>query len=159
MGTTISHGWRPRDVCHQRYDAACRNRILTEYGSHLNGILAEITKLRAHSPTAVRVTTIYNDVIQGGYTAVTTFYKPPVLRQALTGIRTLIEALNARICQLATQHHARCVDDYHAFNGPDGTKPMPSGSFTPKYGDLNQHGQNTLAAAIEKLGWYPLPRP
>jgi lysophospholipase L1-like esterase len=147
------------DVCHQRYDAACRGRILAEYGSHLDGALTQINKLRAGKPTAVRVTTIYNDVIQGGYTAVTTFYKPPVLRQALGAIRTLIEALNAKICQLAAQHHAKCVDDYHAFNGPHGNRPMPRGSFTAKYGDLNQSGQNTIAAAIYKVGWSPLSAP
>src|SRR5205807_4296821 len=126
------------DVCHQRYDAACGGRILAEYGSHLDGVLTQINKLRAGKPTAVRVTTIYNDVIQGGYTAVTTFYKPPVLKQALTGVRSLIAAMNTRICQLAARHHALCVDDYHIFNGPHGTAPMPPGSFTAKYGDLNQ---------------------
>ena len=93
---------------------------------------------------------------QGGYTAVTKFYKPPVLKQALTGIRSLIETMNTRICQLAAKQHALCVGDYHIFNGPHGTAPMPQGSFTAKYGDLNQLGQNKIAAAIVKLGWAPL---
>jgi hypothetical protein len=33
---------------------------------------------------------------------------------------------------------------------------MPPGSFTARYGDLNQLGQNILAGAITKLGWSPL---
>ena len=112
------------------------------------------SRLRILDP--FRVTTIYNDVIQGGYTAVTKFYKPPVLKQALTGIRSLIETMNTRICQLAAKQHALCVGDYHIFNGPHGTAPMPPGSFTAKYGDLNQFGQNKIAAAIIELGWAPL---
>jgi lysophospholipase L1-like esterase len=144
------------DSCQGVYNRICRNRIGDAYASDLNGVLTQIEKLRAGKPTAVRLTTIYNDVVQGGYTAVTTFYKPPVLKQALTGIRSLIQAMNTRICQLAAKHHALCVDDYHIFNGPHGTAPMPPGSFTAKYGDLNQLGQNKIAAAIIKLGWDPL---
>jgi len=64
--------------------------------------------------------------------------------------------MNTRSCQLAAKHHALCVGDYHIFNGPHGTAPMPPGSFTAKYGDLNQFGQNKIAAAIIELGWAPL---
>jgi lysophospholipase L1-like esterase len=73
------------DPCRQRYDTACRKRFLSAYTSNLDGILTQIDRLRAGKPTAVRVTTIYNDVIQGGYTAVTTVYNPPVLEQAPRG--------------------------------------------------------------------------
>jgi lysophospholipase L1-like esterase len=73
------------DPCRQRYDTACRKRFLSAYTANLEGILTQIDRLRAGKPTAVRVTTIYNDVIQGGYTAVTTVYNPPVLEQAPRG--------------------------------------------------------------------------
>jgi hypothetical protein len=67
----------------------------------------------------------------------TSYPLEPQPSDAPGGIRTLIENVNARTGQLATTHYALCVDDYHVFNGRHGTDPMPPGSFTARYGDLN----------------------
>jgi hypothetical protein len=56
--------------------------------------------------------------------------------------------------QLGPSHLALDLGKLYADLEPsDDHGPAPS---PPKYGDLNQLGQTTLATAITKLGWSPL---
>ena len=71
-------------------------------------------------------------------------------------VRAFLDEMVARTCAVVSSHGAKCVDLYHAFNGQDGTAPLGPGFFTPEFGDLNQPGQERVAAEIMKIGFSPL---
>ena len=143
--------------CHKVFDAACRVAIITPFVADMDAILSEIDSLRGGRPTAVRVTTPFNDVVADGWDN-TAFYGPTVLAQGPTTVRAFLDDMVARTCAVVRSHGAKCVNLYRAFNGPNGKKPLGPGFFTPKFGDLNQPGQERVAAEIMKLGFAPLTR-
>lgn len=143
------------DVCEQVYDRACRERVIPEYLRNLDAILTQVDELRAGQPTAVRVATVFNDVITGGYDN-STFYDPAVLAQGLTSIRAFVREMSRKTCAIAAQHHAECLDLARLFNGPQGTRPVAVGVFTPEFGDMNQPGQDLIADELMRMGWAPL---
>jgi len=142
------------DPCGAVYDTACIERVEQPFITDLGAILSEIQAIRAGKPTAVRVTTQYNDLLAGPD------YDPNwpkvAIAQASRTARTFLDRWNKDLCATAEQHGASCVDIYHAINGPKGDKPLPSGWFTERYGDLNQGGQDYFADAIAKAGYAPL---
>ncbi len=142
------------DPCGAVYDKACIERVEVPFIRDLGAILDEIESIRAGKPTAVRVTTQYNDLLAGPE------YEPnwpkAAIAQAATSARTFLDRWNKDLCSTAEQHGATCVDIYHAINGPKGDKPLPSGWFSEQYGDLNQGGQDYFADAIAKAGYSPL---
>ena len=128
----------------------------------MDGILSQIVDLRAGKPTAIRITTIYNDRIDDAGK----WDNPGVVAQGRTTLKEYIEATNAAICTVATKYGAVCVDVYHLFNGADGTtgmlkgyfwSPVPGAKVSPDCcGDLNQRGQDEIAAAVVAQGFDPL---
>jgi lysophospholipase L1-like esterase len=120
--------------------------------SNVDAILTEIDALRADSPTAVRVLTIYNNAVPepGGPEP---FGDPPG-----TGVgawRDLAEAQNAALCRVALAHDAVCVDIYHAFNGPDGmASSLPL--LAPDMTHPSQLGMDTIAQTMAAAGYAPL---
>jgi hypothetical protein len=79
-----------------------------------------------------------------------------VLDQGLTGVRAFVDRMSSRICEVAHRHNAECLDLYRLFNGPDGTSPVAPGVFSPEFGDMNQLGQDMIAAEVQAMGWKPL---
>ena len=146
------------DPCGGVFDAACIEKTVTPYGQNMDAVLAEIAQIRAGKPTAVRVTTFYNDLLTGPGYDPTWFFPAPVVAQALPEGKAYVEALNNAIGDAATANGAVVVDIYHAANGPDGTQAIPPGFFVPTYGDLNQSAQDLYAAEILKVGFEPLTR-
>lgn len=144
------------DPCAGVFDAACIERTVTPYGENLDAVLAEIAAIRGDRPTAVRVTTFYNDLLTGpGYDPLW-FFPAETVAQALPEGKAYVEALNASIHAAAAAHGAAVVDIYRAANGPDGLEAIPPGFFVPTYGDLNQSAQDLYAAEIFKAGFAPL---
>jgi hypothetical protein len=142
------------DPCNKVYDSACIDKIATPFGKSISGVLDEITTIRQGKPTAVRVTTYYNEVLAGPQ------YVPAwpsaAVAQASTGAKALIEAMNAGSCAAADAHGALCVDIYHAINGPDGLTPLPQSWFSVVGSDLLQAGQDFYAKQLLTTGWAPL---
>lgn len=145
------------DSCKQVYDRACRAAIIPDFITAIDGILTEVDELRDGRDTAVRVATVFNDVITGGYDN-STFYEPAVLAQGRTGVRAFVSEMNRKICTVAARHQARCLDLGRLFNGSRGLRPMAVGTFSPEFGDLNQLGQDLIAKELLRLGWSPLER-
>lgn len=152
-------------LCGTVYDAACRAKTIPPYIKALDGVLTQITALRAGKPTAVRVTTLYNDRIDD----VGKWEDPVTVAQARTTLRTYLDDVNKEICTVAAKHQAVCVDTYHLVNGRNGTAAMTPGYFFSSVpgsgitgdccGDLNERGQKEFAAAVLKSGFAPLRRP
>jgi lysophospholipase L1-like esterase len=147
------------DPCTGTYDQACIDRIVDPYRTNLDGILREISTIRAGKPTAVRVTTIYNDMIPGPGIDPSWYYSPDFLAESATGAALLLDALNAAITEAAEANGATVVDMHAVAHGPAGTAAIPAGWFSAEYGDLNQAGQDAFAAEIMRLGFAPLPTP
>lgn len=142
------------DPCNAVYDAACVDTIATPYVKAISGILDEIAKLRGGKPTAVRVTTYYNELLSGpDYVPA---WPTAAVDQASTGAKNLLEAMNTGACAAAVAHQALCVDIYHAINGADGTTPLPQSWFSIGGSDLLQAGQDFYAEQLESAGWAPV---
>ena len=82
-------------------------QLAMRHGQELDKILTEIEKLRGGKPTAVRVTTDYNDVIGDPHTTPDS---------TATSIKVL-EAFYSETCPVTDQHHDVCVNVYRSFNG------------------------------------------
>ena len=80
---------------------------------------------------------------------------PTDLPETYAPSKTIVDALNEAICKAASQAKLLCVDVYHAFNGPSGTRfagpYMASDGTHP-----NQRGHTLIAALLAKVGWAPL---
>jgi lysophospholipase L1-like esterase len=93
-----------------KYKGDCVTQLARRHGQELDKVLTEIEKLRQGKPTAVRVTTDYNDVIGDPHTT------PDSTVPSID----VLEAFHSESCRVADQHHDVCVDVYRSFNGPDG---------------------------------------
>ena len=155
--------WQNRnDLCSGVYDAKCREATIPALAADLDAILGQIVELRSGKPTAIRILTLYNDRIDDAGR----WENPGLVAQGRTNLRDYIEAFNTALCNVAGDHGAQCVDIYHIFNGADGTTGMVEGYFWSPVpganvssdccGDLNQRGQDEIAAALIKQGFDPL---
>ncbi len=127
------------------YSGACVTELATRHGTELDGILTEIENLRRGMPTAVRVTTDYNDVIG--------WDQAPA--EAVAPSIEVLEALHAETCRVAELHHAICVDVYRSFNGPDGRTAAGS-LLASDYTHPSATGQERIAQLLEAAGLAPL---
>ncbi len=86
---------------------------------NLDGILTEIDKLRAGKRTVVRVTSPDYDPFIG----VTRIAGVPAFPRdfGVAFYRQVAAAETIEACRVAAAHAAKCVDFFHAFNGPHGT--------------------------------------
>ena len=144
------------DSCGKVYDAKCIAAIEQPYIADIDAILGEINTSRAGRPTAVRITTFYNDLLKGPGYDPTWFYDAPTIKQATLTARTFLDRWNADLCSTAEKHDAVCVDLYHSVNGPKVDKPLPAGWYSKDFGDLNQGGHTQFAEEIAKVGFKPL---
>lgn len=144
------------DPCKASYGKACVQLIEKTYAESMEQVLAQIQRIRAGKPTAVRVTTFYNDLVKGPGFDPAWFYEPEQIAQGSTTAHTFLDTWNRDLCAAARRHRAACVDTYHAANGSRGVRPLPAGFFSAQYGDLNQKGHDLFARAIIRQGFAPL---
>jgi hypothetical protein len=146
--------------CGKVYDEACISATTESYRADIDGILSEIDEIREGRPTAVRVISVFNDLIAGGDYEALWFFAPVLVDQALTGGKALVASWTEALCVTAAAHHAQCVDANALFNGPGRDQPMAGGYFvSPLAGDLNQRGHDEIAAAIVAMGLSELTGP
>lgn len=147
------------DRCGAVYDQACIDKLVPAYRTNLAHVLAEIAEIRAGRPTAILVTTLYNDTIAGPGYDPTWYYAPAWLETSRPGAAAFIDALNAAIVEAAGAAGATVIDMHAVANGPDGTRAVPEGWFSKDFGDLNQAGQDAFAAEMLRVGFAPLAVP
>jgi hypothetical protein len=164
VGANMMPWYRDSDPCDKTYDAECIAKVEQPTMSHIEDILKEINTIRGGKPTAVRVTTFHNDLIEGPDYDPAMFsspgseaFSPETIAQALTTARSFLDTWAADMCKIAQDNGAACVDIYRALAGPNGDQPLPGGWYQSNYGDMNQAGQDFYAAQIAKIGFAPLP--
>jgi len=128
-----------------KYTGACVTQQAKRHGTELDGILTEIAKLRSGKPTAIRVTTDYNDVV--GWSGAP--------REANAPSIEVLNAFYVETCRVAAQHNAACVDVYHAFNGAQG-KTQPVGLLADDHTHPNAKGQQKIADLLIAAGFAPI---
>lgn len=128
-----------------RYDAACLSATAASYKRNIQGILRAVRSLRAGKPTLLRVTNDYDDLIGDPQIPVSSY---PIAEKFL-------DTYSALTCRMARMYKAICVDTYHAFNGPDGTRDagqLLAGDHTHP----NPRGHRLIARLLERAGFAPL---
>lgn len=94
----------------EQYREPCMTHAAHQQAEQLKLFLAEARRLRAGQPTVQIVTTPYNDWIG----------RPGASESATRPTALTLDAFEAADCAAAAGAGARCVDSYHAFNGPAG---------------------------------------
>ena len=105
------------------------------------------------------MTTIYNDMISGPGYDPTWYYPPDLLASSAADAAGFIDALNGAIAEVSAAHGATVVDMHAVAHGPEGTKGIPDGWFSPDFGDLNQAGHEAFADEMMRVGFDPLVIP
>jgi len=124
---------------------ACLATELARYRTNLASILDQVAALRAGKPTALRFTEQYND-IPGD---------PCCGADAVAASAKIKDAFNAAACSVVSAHGGVCIDVYHAFNGPDGTKPAGE-LLADDHTHPSAVGQATIAELLEQAGLVPI---
>jgi lysophospholipase L1-like esterase len=127
------------------YDTQCLTRNVRRYAANLASILKRITALRRGRPTVLRVTNDYNDLIGD----------PQVPTSAYPAAKRFNDAYAGRTCRIAPTYHAICVDTYHAFNGPSGTRNAEA-LLDRDHTHPNARGHRLIAALLIRAGFQPL---
>jgi hypothetical protein len=144
------------DTCGYHYDDACIAQVEKPFIAAVDEVLASIDEIRGEKPTAVRLTTFYNDLIAGPGYDPAQFFPAEAIAQAQTSAHTFLDTWNADLCATAEAHGDLCVDVYHEIQGPDALDAIPGEWFTQEFGDLNQDGQDDFARLILEAGVAPL---
>jgi lysophospholipase L1-like esterase len=126
----------------------CLQTELRRYRASLDKILTEIDSLRAGRPTAVLLTTQYSDF--GGPPG--NICCPPIATKVAAQVKV---AFNRVECEVATAHHASCVDLLHPFNGPHGTT-WPGDLIGPDGTHPSAAGHQRIAELLEASGIAPV---
>jgi lysophospholipase L1-like esterase len=127
------------------YRGACVAKTAAYYGRNLASVLAAITVLRAGKPTLMLVTDDYNDIIGD----------PAVPASADPAVSHVVDAFARTTCRVAAEHHAVCIDTYHAFNGPTGrgdATALLEGDHTHP----NETGHQLIARLLDQAPLSPL---
>ena len=122
------------------YRGTCLRDAARDYSRNLDRILGEIEKLRRGRSTVLRVTDDYNDVLG----------EPSAPRRAASASRRVLDVYSRSTCEVARRHHGRCIDTYHAFNGPRGSRdagPLLSFDHTHPSAEGHKRIAELLAAA------------
>ena len=128
------------------YTGQCVIQLAARHGEDLDAVLSEIETLRVDKPTALRVTTDYNDVI-GWDQALPEWTDPSV---------EVLDAFHAESCRVAELRGAICVDVYHSFNGSDGRSAAGT-LLADDYIHPSASGQQRIADLLTQAGLAPLP--
>jgi lysophospholipase L1-like esterase len=127
------------------YTGRCVVDLAQRLGGQVDAILTEIESLRGGSPTAIRVLTNYNDIL-GWQHAPPESTKPSI---------EVFDAFYTETCKVAKAHDAACIDVYHAFNGPDGSKPAGD-LLADNYTEPSAKGQQRIADLLLTAGIGPV---
>jgi lysophospholipase L1-like esterase len=117
-----------------QYREPCLTKTAKKQAGSLTKFLAEAKKLRAGEPTVQIVTTVYNDWI--GWSDA-----PAAATKASAAA---LDAFFEAECRAAERAGAVCLDNYHAFNGPDGLTPAGD-LLGPDYTHPSQAGHDLFA--------------
>jgi CubicO group peptidase (beta-lactamase class C family) len=136
-----------------KYNATCVAAAAEIFRPKLESVFAQIVALRAGKPTIFRTITPYNDWL-GGVDGESGVAVPP---EATNPTHEVYDAWSEMICQAATANGFTCADTYHAFNGPDGLKPIVGVLTASKAnGHPNDKGNEVIARTLADLGYTPL---
>ncbi len=119
-------------------DQKCIRRVARQYENTMNAVLTQIEQLRANRPTMLRLTDVYNSVIGD---RVDPSYSSPA---AVKPSEAAVSRFDAIQCQLASEHHGRCVEVHRAFNGPGGSRPAQR-FLAPDHLHPSAQGQQVIA--------------
>lgn len=148
--------WQKDDdpVCMGNWQTkTCTDAVVTPSIDALGKVLDAVHTLRKGKPTSIRVTNFYNELIASPTYAPDRPQK--WIDKGKTTAKAFSDVLNANICATATAHDALCIDIYHAINGPQGTKALPSNWFIWP-GHPRGYDQTFTAQAILRSGFAPL---
>gem|GEM_PF-1035070 len=155
-GYDACHGFTGDSIDWSKFTPTCTAAAAENFRPKLESVFAQIVALRAGKPTIFRTINGYNDWLGGTDTA-TGKDTPP---EATNPTRALFDAWSAMICKAAQSNGFTCADTYHAFNGPDGLKPI-AGDLTAS--KMNSHpsdkGNEVIAQVLADLGYAPLVAP
>ena len=74
---------------------------------------------------------------------------------ARSASKVVLDRFRAVTCSVAVTYAARCIDAYHAFNGPAGT--LSAGTFLAADHDhASQAGHTVIASLLSRAGYAPL---
>lgn len=136
-------------VAWDKITKACTDRVTAEYQRDLDAVLTEIDALREGEPTLLRVTTVYNAVIDNHVDP--SWDSPDAVAPSIYAIERFAEAQ----CAVARDHGGDCADTYHAVNGKSGQEA--AGAFLMgDYTTLAQKGHDAFAQALIATGYAPL---
>ena len=144
--------------CNFENHLTCLPAGLSRVKPNVDGILAEIVKLRAGKPTAIRVVTYYNGYL-GNKLTPSIWDFPARPDDIATLDRDFIAALadfNAMLCKLALAHHAICVEVGAAFNGPKLDQQAAPGLIDSDGAHALKAGQDLIAKLLDEAGYAPL---
>jgi len=128
---------------------ACFQPAMVDMEQNLSAILGRIWQLRGDRPTALRVTGYWNVFIDG--TVAVRTYGPDFER----GSSMLTEQANDVIKTVAVAEHARYVDLFTPFKGPDGDQDDTD--LLAQDGDHpSQAGDQQIADSLTEVGYAPL---
>ena len=128
-------------------DAKCAAESAARHAPGYESLYAKIAQLRDGKPTILRTVNRYNDWIPAGDGGLAP-------EQALK-TTTMHDAWNSMLCSAATASGFGCADIYHAFNGPDGTKPSAD-LLAQDYIHPSQRGNDVIAEVLKSQGFEPL---
>jgi lysophospholipase L1-like esterase len=128
-----------------KYGARCVAATASLFRSNLDAILKTIVTLRAGKATILRVTDDYNDSIGD----------PVIPHSAYAIVKPFYDRDAAAACDLARKYHGICIDTYHAFNGPSGTRDATR-LLGPDHTHPNATGHKLIARLLERAGYRPL---
>jgi lysophospholipase L1-like esterase len=136
-----------------KFNPTCAAAAAEIFRPKLESVFAQIVALRAGKPTIFRTITPYNDWL-GGIDSANGSVTPP---EATNPTRDVYDAWSAMICKAAQANGFTCADTYHAFNGPDGLKPIAGDLTASKAnGHPSDKGNEVIARTLADLGYAPL---
>lgn len=136
-----------------KFNPTCAAAAAEVFRPKLESVFAQIVALRAGKPTIFRTINGYNDWI-GGIDSASGKEIPP---EATSPTRDVFDAWSAMICKAAQANGFMCADTYHAFNGPDGLKPIAGVLTASKAnGHPSDKGNEVIAQVLIDLGFAPL---
>ena len=132
-----------------KYNATCAAAAAEIFRPKFESAFAQIVALRAGKPTIFRTINRYNEM--NGQPGVTF---PP---ETVNAPRSVVDPWSAMICKAAQANGFTCADVYHAFNGPDGLKPVVGDLTASKMnGHPSDKGNEVIAGVLADLGYAPL---
>lgn len=136
-----------------KFNPTCAAAAAEIFRPKLESVFTQIVALRAGKPTIFRTINGYNDWL-GGIDSANGSDNPP---EATNPTRVVLDAWSAMTCKAAKANGFTCADTYHAFNGPDGLKPIAGDLTASKMnGHPSDKGNEVIAGVLSDLGYAPL---